>query len=395
MNLDTVCPAVWDHLCVNTMGKNRLCCNAVTQDNDKFIDGFDNHWNELRDGVKKSMREGKRPDICQSCWKKEDLGISSLRNDMINNYKQNGYWDDFVNGLDVTKPYPVELDLKLGNYCNLSCRMCSSYSSSGVATETKKIFKETGIDVGINEYEKKFVQDKWYLQQEFVDSIINMIKNGLRHLKFTGGEPLMVPSVKKVINYCVENGYAKQIDLIIITNVTLIDDSWIELFKKFKFTNIICSIDGTGDTFEYIRHPANWNEVDNILQKLTEVKSEQLRISITFTLQIYNILEIKNMIDLATKYKFSISDIPLDNPAYLDVRNAPQLLKDDALKMIDKLENTPEHNQFINNVKNKIFQPRQDDSTDQFLKITRLKDKYKDQNFDNIGIAKYYEENKY
>ena len=69
MNLDTVCPAVWDHLCVNTMGKNRLCCNAVTQDKDRFIGGLDKHWNDLRDGVKKEMLSGGRPEICKSCWK--------------------------------------------------------------------------------------------------------------------------------------------------------------------------------------------------------------------------------------------------------------------------------------------------------------------------------------
>lgn len=73
MKLDTVCPAVWDHLCVNTMGKNRLCCNAVTQDKDKFIGNLDQHWNALRDGVKKEMLAGNRPDICKSCWKKKNL----------------------------------------------------------------------------------------------------------------------------------------------------------------------------------------------------------------------------------------------------------------------------------------------------------------------------------
>ena len=97
--------------------------------------------------------------------------------------------------------------------------MCSSYSSSGVANEFQKILKETGVDLGLDEHEKTFVQNKWYLQEEFVDSIKDMIANGLRHLKFTGGEPLMVPSVKKLIDYCVDNDFAKNIDLIIITNV--------------------------------------------------------------------------------------------------------------------------------------------------------------------------------
>jgi MoaA/NifB/PqqE/SkfB family radical SAM enzyme len=418
MKLDTVCPAVWDHLCVNTMGKNRLCCNAVTQDKDRFIGGLDQHWNGLRDGVKKEMLSGGRPEICKSCWKKEDSGISSLRNYFVDNYKNQGFWDKFVDDISTTKKYPVELDLKLGNYCNLSCRMCSSYSSSGVANEFQKILKDTGIDLGLDEYEKHFVQNKWYLQEEFVDSIKDMIANGLRHLKFTGGEPLMVPSVKKLIDYCVDNDFAKNIDLIIITNVTLIDDEWIKRFKEFKFVNIICSIDGIEDTFEYIRHPANWNDVNSKLQKLSEEMTPQLVTSITFTLQIYNILEIRNMVELSKKYNFRINAIPLDAPSYLDVRNAPQPLKDTALEVIADLENElntmtidrtednclcfhdlkPENVQrsiktllkFLNNVKKKINQPQQQDNSKKFLEVTKLKDTYKNQDFNTLEISKYY-----
>jgi MoaA/NifB/PqqE/SkfB family radical SAM enzyme len=423
---DTLCPAVWDHLCVNTAGKNRLCCNAVTQDKDKFIGGFDQHWNGLRDNVKKEMLAGNRPEICKSCWKKEDAGLSSLRTQKIEMYKNQGLWDDFLNTISTTKSYPVELDLKLGNYCNLSCRMCSSYSSSGVANEFQKILKETGIDLGLDEHEKNFVQNKWYLQEEFVDSIKQMIVNGLRHLKFTGGEPLMVPSVKKLINYCVDNNYAKDIDLVIITNVTLIDDEWIERFKAFRFVNIVCSIDGVGDTFEYIRHPGNWNDVNDKLQKLCNAESAQFQTSITFTLQIYNILEVRNMVELSQKYNFHPNVIPLDKPAYLDVCNAPQALKNAALQMIESLEielnpkTTPrtEHNclcfhdlkpkdvpcattcpivvtnvisKFVSNIKKKILQPQQENVNSEFLKVTKIKDNYKKQDFSTMEISKYYD----
>ena len=381
------------------MGKNRLCCNAVTQDNDRFIGGFDAHWNELRDGIKEEMLAGGKPSICQSCWKKEDAGISSLRQSMIKTYKDNDRWDEFLDNIHKTKIYPVELDLKLGNYCNLSCRMCSGYSSSGVAGENKKIFKETGIDLGINDYEKKFVQDKWYLQDEFVDSIKDMISNGLRHLKFTGGEPFMVPSVLKLINFCIENDYAKNIDLIIITNVTLIDEKWIARFKHFKFVNINCSLDGIGHTFEYIRHPGKWTDVKQKLDNLSIAEDVSLSINITFTFQIYNMLEIRNMVNLSSELNCNINAIILDTPPYLDVRNAPEALKDAALQMVDNIE--AEFNEaapryknqsaFINNIKNAIKQEQNSDTTQQFIEVSRLKDKYKNQDIETLEIWKYYE----
>ena len=381
------------------MGKNRLCCNAVTQDNDRFIGGFDAHWNDLRDGIKKELLAGGRPEICKSCWKKEDAGITSLRESKIATYKDNNVWDEFLDNIDNKKVYPVELDLKLGNYCNLSCRMCSSYSSSGVANESKKILKETGIDLGIDDYEKEFVQNKWYLQDEFVDSIKDMIANGLRHLKFTGGEPFMVPSVLKLINFCIENDYAKNIDLIIITNVTLIDDEWIERLKHFKYVNINCSLDGIGHTFEYIRHPAIWTDVKQKLDNLAmAANASSLDLVITFTLQIYNILEIKNMVNLSTELNMRINAIILDTPPYLDVRNAPQALKDDALQMIANIEAEFDKSarqyknqlSYVNNVKNAIKQEQNSDITKQFIDVSRLKDTYKNQDIETLEIWKYY-----
>ena len=134
------------------------------------------------------------------------------------------------------------------------------------------------------------------------------------------------------------------------------------------------------------------------------------------------------MVELSKKYNFRITAIPLDAPSYLDVRNAPQTLKNAALEMILEFENelnpdiTPrtEDNclcfhgsklkpkdvpcaktcpivltnaliKFVNNVKKKITQPQQQDNSKKFLEVTKLKDTYKNQSFDILEIARYYD----
>ena len=132
------------------------------------------------------------------------------------------------------------------------------------------------------------------------------------------------------------------------------------------------------------------------------------------------------MVELANQYNFHINVIPLDTPAYLDVQNVPQDLKDAALDMIETLEKqfdpktTPrtEHNclcfhglkpkgvscastcpivnanmfsKFLVNIKNKINQPANEDSSKQFIEVSRLKDTYKNQSFDTLEIARYYD----
>ena len=394
VKLDTVCPMVWDHLCINTAGKNRLCCNSKTQDNDYFQTNFDNHWNQFRENIKKEMLQGGRPDVCSSCWKKEDAGITSLRQAIIRTYQSRKEWENFLNRLDLSREFPVELDLKLGNYCNLACRMCNSYSSSKNATELKKIWNDTGIDIGVDDYEKYYVQKKWYLEESFIESINKMITNGLRDLKFTGGEPLMVPGVKKIIEFCINSGYADNIYLTLITNVTLIDQEWVNKLKKFKFVNIICSIDGTGKTYEYIRDLASWKDVNTRLNLLFNTATANMRIDITFTLQIYNMLEIESMVNLSKNYNCKITAIVLDTPSYLDVRNAPEKLKLDALTCVDKLffntNNSEKIKEFLKNIKNAINRPATEDTIEKFKTITLLKDRYKNQNSTKMKFWKYY-----
>ena len=217
---EVICPAVWDHLCVNTMGKNRLCCNSVTSISDNIfldpkddtprykamdlirfsrntdIDGrtliaalpFLKHWYDLREPTRQEMLNGKRPAVCQQCWHKEDMGMRSLRQMFISKYKMKGLWKDFLERAkkNIISEVPQELDLKLGNFCNLSCRMCSGFSSSKALTEIKKIKKDTGIALG-NEMEMNLKVLPWYDWPEFLDLLYYFINNGVRSIKFTGG----------------------------------------------------------------------------------------------------------------------------------------------------------------------------------------------------------------
>lgn len=392
-NKNTICPAVWDHLCINTHGKNRLCCNSTTGQKDYFLNNFDEHWGPYRDRIKAQMLNGERPPECVSCWKKEDSNVTSLRQYMILKYTERDHWEEFLKNIETKNEYPKELDLKLGNHCNLSCRMCSSYSSSKYQAEFKKIYKETGIDISINEYEKEYVQDEWYETEEFYNKFVKII-NGLVELKFTGGEPLIMPNVKKALIYCCDQDKAKDIHLSIITNGTKINKQWIDVFLKFKHSGISVSIDGVEDTYEYIRYPIKWSSIHKNLKLLSVYESPEFKTTITFTLQLYNILQAKKMIELKRELNCNINVISLDTPQYLDVRNAPPALKEDALAIIDSIKPIDViEKDFLKNFKNTIKQPPYEYSEElreKFLKITLLKDPYRKQDFTKTEIYKYF-----
>jgi hypothetical protein len=160
-------------------------------------------------------------------------------------------------------------------------------------------------------------------------------------------------------------------------------------------TVLTISIDGVGDTYEYIRHPTKWQEVYKKLRSTVPYIGHSFRTELTFTLQVYNMLEIENMINLRRQLKSSLNSIPLFEPAFLDVRNAPEDLKADAIKIIDSIEpQEKQEKRFLSDVRGKIIQePSLDiEETKQTVKKHSVaKDPFRGQDFTQQKVYKYYE----
>ena len=81
-----------------------------------------------------------------------------------------------------------------------------------------------------------------------------------------GGEPTINKKVHRVFNYCIENDFAKSVNLSMTTNFTNLNSTY-NLIDKFNSVGIQASLDGTGDTYEYIRRPAKWKQIKKNIQK--------------------------------------------------------------------------------------------------------------------------------
>ena len=104
------------------------CC-AYT--NDIKLNSKEQYWDsDQLKNIQKNMLDNIRDDGCGICWKKEDRGYSSLRQHSNQIYSK--HMD--VNP-DKIADQPYYIDLRLGNLCNLKCRMCISEWSSQIAGE--------------------------------------------------------------------------------------------------------------------------------------------------------------------------------------------------------------------------------------------------------------------
>ena len=195
MNLpnERFCVLPWISLEASPIGTVRPCCLA----DDELVDDagakFDLNTAKF-DTVQRSqsMRQlrqeflaGSQPATCRKCWAEEASGRTSKRMHTLDRLK---HIVDDQPWTEEAKPL-MFLDLKLGNICNLKCRICGSWSSSTFATEELKhvagnrreSFHYTMLKQGA------WPRNNPHFWAELADSL-----EDLRYIEFTGGEPFMI-----------------------------------------------------------------------------------------------------------------------------------------------------------------------------------------------------------
>lgn len=154
----------------------------------------------------------------------------------------------------------------------------------------------------------------------------------------TGGEPLLLPHLYKLLNVCYKEGYASKISLRFTTNGTLINEEFLHLAEKFQQTQLIVSLDGVGDVQEYIRYPLKWETFDQNVRSLG--KLPWLNLKFASCLQTYNALNFDQILQYLFELysqsgkEFEFHAILLQYPEFLDVRSMPDIFKKEVFNKI-------------------------------------------------------------
>lgn len=275
----TLCPYPFMHQYISSTGTVSPCCHAY--DKGKFTDPWRLLQIEqgLSSNVHRTMRKQMQaniwPEICTKCKIQEDKGEKSHR--MI-------AWERF--GFPKTKKVTY-LDIAFTNTCNLACRMCKP-SDSSLLQELYAFEgdKPSWIDRQHHEWD--------FMPERKVKYVKKLITEGLQLLKVTGGEPFACKYFLEVVNWAVENDYAKNLSIDLTTNGTKINKVLINKLLKFKSVKLLFSIDGHGSVYNYIRHHSDWDKVYANLKKVTEHPSIEVHASCV--LQFYNTTNIKDLV---------------------------------------------------------------------------------------------------
>lgn len=338
------CVVPWLHRLVNERGFLKVCCVAEGQENyltDErgkrlHIQGGESEeeiFNNPRlKELRRKMLKGEWDSICTRCRNAERAGGSSSRKGRNNHFREriSDLLSDTAPDGTVTAPALRHLDMRLGNYCNLSCRMCSPGASKLWITPYNRVQPKAyqlGSDKLTALRNIEWVSDPavWLKFREQLPAI--------EWINFAGGEPMMIPEMIDALRICVDSGCAGGIDLTYHTNITLLPKEVAELWPQFKSVSLRCSIDGYGPLNEYIRRPSKWHDVDRNLRTLdAHFHDWNLRkVSINTTVQVYNVLDLDKLyayLRSGFEHVLPAPDLSLLSwPPYLSVENLPPRIK--------------------------------------------------------------------
>jgi MoaA/NifB/PqqE/SkfB family radical SAM enzyme len=301
---DKICILPWISIETSPIGTARPCCLAKDE-----ITYFDEQGYEHKYDLKQHTLEeiyhsrymqvlrrdflyGKKPTTCQRCWDEEAAGRTSKR---INSRVR---LKEYVDSIDFNDLDPNNLwfiDLKLGNICNLKCRICGSWSSSKWAKE--EIDYVPGLENRKEHLAYKFLTDGAWPREnpQFWENLKTLLPN-IKYFEFTGGEPFLIEQHFDLLRYAVETGDSQHIEIHYNTNGTVLPDGHI-LWQHFKHVEVAFSIDNIGARFEYERYGAKWDEVEHNIRRFTEMRSAKFSTQLCLTVNIQNVYYLPEICD--------------------------------------------------------------------------------------------------
>lgn len=383
-----ICSLPFEHISVHPHGVCSICCEAnfespqsmATKDG-KLLnvnDGVENIINsDSYKEIRKQMLNGEIPQACTKCYKVEQNGGSSKRQFVTKK--------DAVFTADEDGTIEVDLkniELRLGNYCNLKCRGCNAESSTSWIPDYHKLKDKVRLP---SNYDLVLADEStdysWADSEKFYLDLFKHTNN-LELLQISGGEPFLVDKHSALLDKLIADNQAKNVVISYITNANYKIERVkpiLDRLGSFKHVHISVSIDDVGPRNTYMRGLSNWKLTIDNLKKFTQ--SYPFSFTITQTVNVYNFLYID------TLHKF-LSESGITNriivnhifdPDYLSVNILPKEVRQAKIDAIKGL--IPDY--YYRDIYGKYYNTEQLDLVNEFYQYTTEVDKIRNQSFEN------------
>jgi len=250
--LEKYCPAPEMGIDIDPQGYIKVCCGTVTKlcHLDDNIDWSNFFNSKLWIDSKVEIQSGncKTNIICKNCISNENKNIVSQRQALRYSAGMH-HWD-------YSKPTNIDIDL--GNVCNLWCVMCSSRNS----TKWAKV-DPTGILHSINNQD---IYKPFRFKSRYIDNVLDKMFIEIQRCTFKGGEPFAFKDFEYMLEWLLSKN-CQSVE--IVTNATLWTEKYSKTFLKFPNVFFSVSVDGCYKISDWIRYDriSSYQTVkDNIAQ---------------------------------------------------------------------------------------------------------------------------------
>lgn len=255
VDLSTYCPLAFGGFDSSTQS---VCCNIPPADTNNTFSSFTKIVTSPKiKKIQANLIAGIKDPSCNTCWffEKNNLN-SSLRLSLPRRTQEQAKYE--ITNLKIKR-----LVIDSGIVCNLACRTCGPWNSASW-------WKETRIKERITKY--KITEQ--YFRNTKIDELCLEDYSELQQIMIYGGEPFLNLDHVKVLNKIIEDGNSRHCTLSYTSNMTVdIPKIIILAAEKFKSWDIMMSVDGVKERFEYIRTKGKWNSILSNIDKLQNYNS--------------------------------------------------------------------------------------------------------------------------
>jgi len=314
---DTFCPLPFGQLYINTTGEVRPCC--------KFDDVLGNiNTGTLKEifygrqivEIRRQMQRKQKPTGCQTCWVTESLGVTSFRQHSLDKYGDVSDYE-WIDNVQIR-----DLNIAPNNLCNFVCRICSPVKSSKIASEELQYTTDQEQRSAL----KKIIKLSTGQQLEKLTESLGDIAKDLQTIHVMGGEPFLIPGVKKLLTTFVDLQQSGHISLEFNTNGSTWPAELIPLFDSFQKVEILLSIDNVNERFE-VERGGNWANVFENIQKFASIRSDNIIVKLAPTVNIQTLLYLEDIVAVAEDLRMDILWWYLERPGYLCIDHVNENVK--------------------------------------------------------------------
>lgn len=326
------CSSPWFHMRIQNDGTYDYCRWSDTKHqtqndgiNTKPVEVF--FQNNLSD-LRKRMLNGEYIESCKNCYKMEEhhklsgrqkqLLKTGIQLDNFTKTVLSSPWKPVFSDSQTkngrTDQLPQDWQIDLGNHCNSACVFCHPKDSSRLATEFKKI----GL---IKELPRK----NWSTDPEQLDNFFNFLSQSekLCYLHFIGGETLITPGFKSILEKLVASKLNSKLTIGFTTNLTEWRPDIIDLLKFFD-VHVGLSIECLHPVNDYVRYGGKYDRTLSLLDRwVKEGKQNNWIVSVRTTPTLLTILHLTTVYD----YCFD-NDIFIESCNFI---NEPSFLRPSVL----------------------------------------------------------------